>query len=434
MRIDHKTKVALLRFVTALIRADKVIDTREIELLSGLELNYGFDRSLMAEAQQLTLAKAAEHLRGLDKATRLPIFEDIHRLAGADKVCDPAEALMLLTLKYPAISLDNSLPHGGLGQYVVYVESEYDEARHRELESQSELLQLLLEHYGMNLLYIEQMIADMRKQEEKLVKKVLGYMAPDLDDAQVDHAYERLNNLTSVTFSNQLLMRDLQMKELRDIAPSLLVNTPGGFLLIELKESITHHIKELLNNYSQLVSPGQKAAQHNLGNQEIIPYTGYYRLFMDFVLKTEPLESRIVLWPNKSEFTFPEAGRTLRLNQQEASLYSLILAYTYGYEQKGLPLSYTPAQKRIEALYRTIYCRKKLIETEDVIYPDNLAPIRAKIERKMREQLVGVSNIEDYIPRNEGRSGFYTIGAPKARVVVKPDSRTEEVAIAEFKW
>jgi len=434
MRIDHKTKVALLRFVTALIRADKVIDTREIQLLTGLEISYGFDRSLMAEAAQLSIAQAAEHLRSLDKATRTPIFEDIQQLAGADKVCDPAEALLLLTLKYPTISLPGNIESRSLGQYVVYIESEYNEERHQELNAQSELLQLLLEHYGMNLLYIEQMIVAMRKQEEPLVKKVLGYMAPDLNDAQVDHAYKRLSELTSATFCNQLLRRDLQLKEVRDIAPSLLVNTPGGFLLIPLKESITHHIKELLDDYSRLVSPGQTAVHHAIGQQQALPFTGYYRLFMDFVLKTEPLESRIVLWPNKSEFSFPEAGRTLHLNQQEASLYTLILTHTYGHKQKGLPLSYTAEQKRIEGEYRTIYCRKKLIETDEVIFPDNLAPIRAKIERKMREQLVGVSNIEDYIPRNEGRSGYYTIQAPAARVLVKPDSRSQEVLISDFKW
>lgn len=434
MRIDHKTKVALLRFVTALIRADKVIDTREIQILTGLELSYGFDRSLMAEASQLTIAQAAEHLRSLDKATREPIFDDLLQLAGADKVCNPSEALMLLTLKYPTISIPNAIPQNNLGQYVVYVESEYDDSRHQELNAQNELLQLLLEHYGMNLLYIEQVIATMRKQEAPLVKKVLGYMAPELDNVQLDHAYNRLSELTSTTFCNQLLLRDLQLKELRDIRPSLLVNTPGGFLLIELKESITQHVKELLGHYSQLVSPGQASPQHSISQQSVLPYTGYYRLFMDFVLKTEPTESRIVLWPNKSEFTFPETGRTLRLNQQEASLYTLILAYTYGNKGTGLPLSYTSEQKRIEALYRTIYCRKKLIDTDEVIFPDNLAPIRAKIERKMREQLVGVSNIDDYIPVNEDRKGYYVIHAPKSRVMVKPDSRSEEVQVAEFKW
>lgn len=434
MRIDHKTKVALLRFVTALIRADKVIDTREIERLCGIELSYGIDRTLMGEAKQITLAQAAEHLRSLDKATRLPIFDDIHQLAGADNVCNPAEALLLLTLQYPTISLAGTQPHGGLGQYVVYIESQHDEARHRELTSQCELLQLLLSHYGMKLLYIEQMIADMHRQEENLVKKVLGYMAPELDNAQIDHAYHRLENLTSATFCNQLLVRDMQMKELRDIAPSLLVNTPGGFLLIQLTESITSHIRQFLDDYSQLVSPGQSAPQHAINHQPALPFTGYYRLFLDFVLKSEPIESRIVLWPNKSEFSFPESGRTLRLNQQEASLYTLILAHTYGHSQQGLPLSYTSAQRQIEALYRTIYCRKKLVETGDVIYPDNLAPIRAKIERKMREQLVGVSNIEDYIPRNENRSGYYTISAPRGRVMVKPDSRTEEVEITEYVW
>lgn len=434
MRIDHKTKIVLLRFVTKLIQADKVIDTREVQQLTGLELSYGIDRSLMQEAAQLSLSQAAEQLRSLDKVTRETIYEDLLQLASSDKICAPEEALLLLMLHYPTLSLPGHLPFGGLGQYVVYIESEENAERHQELRAQAELLQLLLEHYGMRLLFIEQMASDMRKQEPALVKKVLGYMAPTLNDSQIEHAYNRLSEMTSVTFCNQLLQRDLGMREVRDIAPSLLVSTPGGLLQIELKDSITHHIKELLQRYSQLVSPGQMPSTHTVSNTPVLPYTGYYRLFIDFVLKAEPVESRIVLWPNKSDFSFPEVGRTLHLNQQEASLYTLILVYTYGHDKHGLPLSYTKQQKQIENLYRTIYCRKKLIETDEVIYPDNLAPIRAKIERKMREQLAGVSNIDEFIPHNEGRCGFYTINALPSSVMVKPDTRSEEVQVADFQW
>lgn len=435
MRVDHKTKLAIQRYIVELIKADDVIDMREIQWLERMEQTYGFDRSLMSEALQMSLADAANHLAHIDKAVRQPLFDELNELATSDKICLPAEAMILLALQYEAIALPKSVHRGGLGPYVIYLESTRNEARHEELAEQFELLQLMLHQQGLGFIYIEKMAQELAEQDSLMMRKVLGYMAPQHTDAQIEKAYQRMKAMDTPTFCNQVLVRNLLIDEVRDSEPSLLVCTPSTLLRIPLgKESMYSHVKRFCSTYSALISPGQRGGNLLSDNlAQSLPFAGYYRIFFKFLLKAEPTESQIIIWPNKSDFEFPEAGRTLHLNQQEASLYTLILIKSVEGSQ-GLPLCYTPEQKRIEQMYRTIYCRKKLIETDEVIYPDNLAPIRAKIERKMREQLAGLSNLEEFIPYNENRKGFYRVRALPQIVWVKPDSRSEKVALTDFKF
>lgn len=435
MRVDHKTKLAIQRYIIELIKADDVIEVHELQWLDQLEQTYGFDRSMLPEALQMSLAEAATHLSQLDKGVRIPLFDELAQLATSDKICMPAEALILLALHYEAITLPKAGPRHGLGPYVIYIEGERHDERHQELAEQYELLQLMLHQQGFGLIYIEKMTQELAEQDNALMRKVLGYMAPQHTEAQIDVAYQRMCHMDTPTFCNQVLVRNLQVNELRKCKPSLLISTRSALLRIELgNESIYHHVKQFCHSYSELISPGHRnmgLLSDNLAKQ--LPFAGYYRVFFKFLLKAEPTESQLIVWPNKSDFDFPEAGRTLHLNQQEASLYTLILLKTFE-NGEGLPLCYTPEQKRIEQQYRTIYCRKKLIETDEVIFPDNLAPIRAKIEKKMRDQLSGVSNLEEYIPYNENRKGFYRVRALPEMVWVKPDTRSEKVALTDFKF
>ena len=445
-RLDHKNLVAFVRVISELIRIDNVIDTEEINMLLRLEQQYGFDRSYKREAMSLSLADAIGQLSQLDLQARTQILQSFIDIAGADRVCVTREAIMLLALRYclegkmdrncQVIDCPSSLISHYEQPYVMYVESEYDDEWHTQIGQQIELIQLLLQQQGLRLFYVEQIVSKLSEIDRDIMLTTLGYLAPELDDQQVSQIYERMQQTDTATFTTRVMGRDLQVSALRQTEPSLLISMGSAFLSIRLTTSVMSQIKTFLTDYSQLVSPASIANCHTsleVGDDKL-RYFGYYKAFFDFILKAEPKESRIVIWPLKSEFEFPEANRTLRLNQQEASLYTLILEYTYRHEGHGLPLCYTPAQKRIEALYRTIYCCKKCVDEADVIFPDNMAPIRAKIEKKMRDQLSGLSNLDDYIPRNDNRQGFYRIGAHVRNIMVKADIREDEVSLLDYQW
>ncbi len=441
-RLDHKSLVAFVHVVIQLIKADHIIDASEVRQLELLEQQYGFDRHEMAEAQRLTLSEAVSRLAQLDSDARRSILASLSELAGADRQCVPGEALLLVALRYclelqeqDCELLPSSDTSDSFNPYVLYIENERDDEVHRQLESGLQLLRLQFQQYGFRLLFIEDLVSQLAQLDQPLLQKVLGYMAPQLDDAQLRQIFGRIRQMDTSTFCTHVLVRGQQLTSLRQSAPSLLIHLGPAYLRIGLRQGVTATVRQFLAEYSQRVSP---TAIISLPNADTaagkLKYDGYFKAFFQLLVKAEPQESSLVIWPMKSEFEFPEVKRTLRLNQQEASLYSLIIEYNYSHGCKGLPLCYTPEQKSIEALYRRIYCSKKFVDASDVIYPDNLAPIRAKIERKMREQLSGLSNLEDFIPHNEGRQGYYRISALPKMIRIKPDSRQEVVAVGEYKW
>lgn len=445
-RIDRRSLAALLLVITRIIKADSRIDADEVSQLMHLEDRYGFDRSIMNESSRLTLAEAINQLRMLDESLRLDIMQSLTELASTDRILERHEAMLLLTLKYCLIdSADNCevissrISHrgGDLGTYLLYFEGEHCERVHQQIREQWELQKLLLQQCGLSLFYTEHIVERLIEQDPTLIKTMLGYLAPSLNDGQIEALYTRMEHMDTATFGREILVRGMELIELRCASPSFLINLgTTDFLRIGITQDPLSHIRKFLEDYSHLASPDMtpiRAMEDDL-REGHFRYYSYYRDLFNLLVSTEPQESRIVVWPNKSEFQFPDAGRSLRLNQQEASLYCLILAYTYKYKQQGLPLSYTADQRKIEALYRTIYCRKKFIDEDEVIFPENLAPIRAKIERKMREQLEGLDNIEDFIPRNYDRQGFYRIAAPISMVKVRPDLRQPEVGFDEFEW
>ncbi len=446
-RLDHKSLVALLLVITRMIKADSRIDASEINKLITLEHQYNFDRTLMTEASRLTLSEAIGQLKSLDKTTREQILQSLTELGSTDRILERHEALLLLTLRYCLLDDDwqkcdvisSRIFHrgGDLGTYIIYFESEYDERIHNQIFEEWELMKLMLRQNGLQFFFVEHIVQSLCQQEPEIIKKMLGYFAPSKTDQQIDHLYVRMEEMDTTTFGQQVFVRSMQLSDLRNSPPSLLINLGStDFLRIQITDTPDNHIRKFLEDYNRQASPSMTAVrpldnENHLGH---FSYYGYFRDLFNLLIQSEPKESPIVLWPNKSEFEFPQIGRSLRLNQQEASLYTLILIYTFKYNKKGVPLCYTPEQKKIEALYRTIYCRKKFIESEDVIFPDNLAPIRAKIEKKMREQLDGLDNLEDFIPRNEKREGFYRIAAPLKMVFVRPDIRQDEVSIVDYEW
>lgn len=440
--LDHKSLVALVHVVIQLIKADNIIDVSEIQQLASLEKQYGFSRQEMAEAQRISLAEAVAQLASLDAEMRRNILDTLFQLAGVDRQCVSSEALLLVALRYCLEMKDvdcELLPASGdsavTGSYVLYIENEPDAALHAQLQESQQLIKLSLQQHGFRLLYIEALVSQLSQLEQPMLQKLLGYMAPELDDVQLEQIYDRMLRMDTMTFCTHVLVRGLQLSSLRQSGASLLFHIGPAFLRIGIKDGVLPTVQRFLEVYRQHVSPSAivplLSAEASSGK---LKYDGYFKAFFELLVKAEPKESPMVIWPMKSEFEFPAVKRTLRLNQQEASLYTLILEYNFAHGCKGLPLCYTNEQKNIEALYRRIYCRKKFVDATEVIFPDNLAPIRAKIERKMRDQLAGLSNLEDFIPHNEGRQGYYRVTALPKMVCVKPDSRQEIVGIGDYYW
>jgi hypothetical protein len=82
--------------------------------------------------------------------------------------------------------------------------------------------------------------------------------------------------------------------------------------------------------------------------------------------------------------------------------------------------------QEIQAMYAKIYHKK------DAVLPDNLAPIRSRIEAKMRKQLEGLANIEDYIPKM--KNGKYIVTARPERIKIRDGHYNKARCFKDDKW
>jgi len=445
-RIEHRFLVALVHIVGKIITADKCIAMSELDALHAMEEHFGFNRALMSEASKISLAEAVSELKDLDQTICMEMIEDLKSLAFADSFVDKSEALLLFALSRclrkhavdQIVSTQMELHDLDFGGRILYVESKFDADYHAEFTKQSESLQSILQREGMQLSNVESMVKNLSELDANMVRLLLGYLAPQMTDGQIADFYDKIHAMDSSTFCERILVDMMKIDACRDTRPCLMMGIGGGdFLMTPLESSegekitlqkvISSYVSEYANIASHTDSPCEGA-----GNGDELLYDGYGKLFLSLLVKSAPRKSHILVWPNKSEFTFPVVCRTLKLNQQEATVLTLILHYSTTGKCAGLPLSYCAETKRVESLYSTIYCRKKLVETEDVIYPDNLAPIRARIEKKMRTQLSGLENLEDFIPFNDDH--HYRVKVPAEMVLVAPSLNEKPIPLEEYKW
>jgi hypothetical protein len=385
-------------------------------------------------------------------------------MALADGVCVSREAMLLIALRYmlgierddttDEIRIDSrrdvhiiSCPTGDntiTNQYVIYIEGRHNEAVHNDINQNLELCVLKLRQWGFEFIFIPALIEKYRNMNEAYVHDVIRFMAPDLPEQRVDTVYHRLINMTTDTFCNQVLAEKLHVEEIKKSVPSLLINigtsvipidSQSGsfesyteFLSIPITTDFMEQVNEFLNLYCKLVSFTPVVSPiYVFDDQNYFRYSGFHKAMFDFIIKSEPKESDLVLHPYNSTFDFPQiASLRLVLSPQEAAFYKLVLECTYKHELGGLPTSYTKFQKDIEKLYRLIY-RKR-----DAVYPDSFAPIRSHIERKMRKQLATLANIDDFIPTTV--DGMYVVRADLERIKVSNGSYEPEVCFDDFDW
>ena len=460
-----KERIAIARIVSDMIKADNIIEESEIELLNKFKIEYNIDSRILSEARFVKFSTAVSDLRSLSDEKKIEIFKTIRSMAIADGVCVPKEAMLLLALRYAfGIERDRKNPKNYVinhdvnvkliscptgensitSQYVIYIEGARYDAANEDIKNNFEVNVLNLRQWGFDFIYIPALIDEFRTMNEEYVKDVVSYMAPELPKETISLVYERLLKMDTTTFCNHVLAEKLQVDVVKNAIPSLLINigtsivpycTVSGpvdcyteFLCLPLTSDITSQIKDFIKAYSRLVSfyatPNPKYLEENANR---FKYFGFYKAMFDFLVKAEPKESDIIVYPYSSRFEFPQiALDDLKLSPQEAALYKLILECTYKHPLHGLPTSYTKYQKEIYAMYAKIYHKR------DAIFPDNIAPIRSRIEAKMRKQLDDLANLEEYIPKL--KDGKYIVSAPACRIKIRDTRHDQPRNFNEHNW
>lgn len=375
--MTKEQRIAIARIISDMIKADNIIEESEIKDMKRLVNEYSISPQEMSDARRIRFSDAVNSLKELNDKERKVFFNNVYNIALSDNVCVPREALLLIALQYCLINnnktdKNNPLPKPYLiscptgeasfnDQYMVYLESSYDELRNEELKQHFRLLVTITRLCGFNFIYIPKMVEEFRGMNEQYVKDVISYMAPNLEDSFIQQVYDRLCDMTTVEFFRNVLYERLQVKALHDTPPSLLINigtsvvpycSAGGtiqyyteFLCIPISSSILTLVDDILGFYQSKVSIRQSITINDSKGQ--FKYFGFYKALFDFLVAPPPVAPDLIflglnMEKNKYQvaFRFEDGNeKKLYLPPKHYDIYFQVALRTYRSRFKGLSVS-----------------------------------------------------------------------------------------------
>lgn len=436
----------MARVISDMIKADNIIEKEEIEGMKKLMSEYSITQQEMSDARKIRFTDAVNTLKELSLKERKTFSDKIFSIALSDNVCVPREALLLIALHYCLIDnvrMSNdglplpkpyliSCPTGEASlndQYMVYLESSYDEMRNEELKQHFRLLVTITRLCGFNFIYIPKMVEEFRGMNEQYVKDVISYMAPNLENSFIQQVYDRLCKMTTVDFFKNVLYERLQVKALHNTPPSLLINigtsvvpycSAGGtiqyyteFLCVPISSNILTLVDDILGFYQSKVSIRQSITINDSKGQ--FKYFGFYKALFDFLVAPPPIAPDLIFLDQDMKtgryqvaFKFDDGNmKKICLTPKEFEVYFQVALKSYKFRAKGLPVS----------------CDK------------HIKPIIAHIKSKISSEIPDLTYSDQYKPERDGN--VYILRLEKSKVFVRVrisncECEYEDIPIMEY--
>lgn len=375
MTIEHKT--AMARIISDMIKADNIIEEKEICSMQTIMKHYSISQKNMSDARKIRFSDAVNILQELPLPERESFLQNIYSLSLSDNVCVPKEVLLLIALQYCLVTNEAKDKKGKRvaapylvscpttefsmnDQYMVYLESSFDKERNNEILRDFELLVMRSRINGFNFVYIPKMVEEFCQMDSKYVQDVIRYMAPHLDETIVSDVYGRLCNMSTETFFRNVLYEKLQVKALHNAKPSLLINIGTSvvpycnidgsvqyyseFLCIPIVNDTLSLVTEVLDFYKKKVSLHSITITENQGQ---FKYFGFYKALFDFLIAPPPAKPDLIFLGQNNHtkryavaFRFADNSEiTLQLTPKRYNLYFDIAIKSYFKGQKGMPVT-----------------------------------------------------------------------------------------------
>lgn len=406
--MTKEQRTAIARIISDMIKADNIIEENEIKNMKVLMSKYSITQKDMSDARHLRFSNAVMLLQDMTKMERQELFDCIYKIALSDNVSVPKEVLLLIALQYCLVEHDRrdsngkripkpyliSCPTGETAvsdQYMVYLESTYNEERNAEVMQNFKLLVTQSRLNGFNFVYIPKMVEEFKAMDSQYVKDVISYMAPHLDNNVVENVYGRLCQMTTAEFFHSVIYERLQVKAVYDTVPSILINIGTSvvpycsindsvqyyteFLCIPIATTTLALVEEILSFYQSKVSVKTITITDNKGQ---FKYFGFYKALFDFLIAPPPVAPDLIFQGQDIKdgkyyvsFRFKEGiERRVKLMPKRYELYYKIATSTYCSRIRGLPIS--QVDKTIMS-----HLRSRLSdELKDISFADQYKPER----------------------------------------------------------
>ena len=408
--MTHEQRTAMARIISDMIKADNIIEENEIKIMHELMSLYSISQSDMSDSRKIRFSDAVNILKELSAKERKTFVDRMYDIALSDRICVPREALLLLALQYCLVDVNKFDSQGNRisqpyliscatgeatfnDQYMVYIESEYNNVRNEELKKHFRLLVTISRLSGFNFIYMPKMVEEFQKMDKKYVLDVITYMAPNLEQEFINNVYDSLCQMSTEDFYHSVLRERLQVHVRNDIEPSLLINigtsvipycSAGGsvqyyteFLCVPIKSDILSLVDDILGFYQSKVSLHQTITL-KVGKGQF-KYFGFYKALFDFLVAPPPVAPDLIfLGQTKSgkyqvAFKFEDSKMLyLKLSPKEYDVYLSVAKKSCLGRKKGLPVS---AENGLKFSISKI--KNKITETvPDLTYAEQYKPNR----------------------------------------------------------
>ncbi len=98
--MTQEQRTAMARNISDMIKADNVIEEREIKDMKNLMSEYAITHQEVSDARKIRFADAVNTLKELPMKGRQAFFDDIYSIALRGNDCIPHEVLPLIALQY----------------------------------------------------------------------------------------------------------------------------------------------------------------------------------------------------------------------------------------------------------------------------------------------------------------------------------------------
>lgn len=457
--MKQEERASIIRIVSDLIKADGIIDTREIDYLDDLRERYGITKEDEIVAESLDLAKATRIVSFIEESTRHSIMNDFNRVAMSDDFCAKEEALLLvalrlvLTLNTPyetsILSVDSSLFSFDESQ-IIYLESRFDEITNNQMNLSYREISAEVRLSGFELVYLPKVSEHYCSLAETDFFRIAEFLYPKVSEERLHRIIKQMQNLSTSSFCNEQLATKLSMKELRTINPSFLIkigeSTMGeerndNFLLIEIIDSPLVTIRYIMDLFAECYRNLRLNYIHEARGRFI--FTGYYRQIFDILMLRKGVRSPVVLDPHRERIYFPEADVMIdKVHRREKALYALFLMESasggINFNKPESPKQLERYQKRMKAIkrkYQMIYRMFGGEETKapNIEIPEIRLPMISLLKKQLSKHSKVLYHVDDYmIQRNI--YGNYAVAIPPTlcycsdvnQLDIKPLNESEE--------
>lgn len=417
-------RIAIARILVDFIKADKVIDTAEMEQYMKLKDHYGITRDDEVAAIKVPLADAVNTISYSDKGLKMDFLGDSHDMTLSDGFCDRSEALLLLSVQRKLSAEGNeveilSVPKSLFNitaSSVLYVESRNEPELNEIIVKNFRLISKECQLAGFQFIYIPKVIEHYKNTDRALTNQIISFLNPSFSEEGVNTVIDGLFSMTTAGFCRDILCNKLGISSLRSTSPSLLIKVGesyvediifANYLKVEVDRNVVTQLQAILDDYLAMISTDVIPVLTAEEKKGKFLYHGFYKQLLDIFMLRKNVRSRVLINCYKEEILFLDIDRKLeKLHRREKALYVLLLIMSNeGGLNFNLPTSakhmerYNTMMSIIQERYQKIY---GLFGGEKDKAPDLMqAEIRRPIISCLKKSLSNVKdalyNSEDYM-------------------------------------